>query len=50
MNNLCIDVKNLNKHFGEHHVVKDFSLQVAKGRIPVKVLVWVWISLRSGKR
>ncbi|SWO58031.1 putative ABC-type multidrug transport system ATPase component [Klebsiella pneumoniae] len=20
MNNLCIDVKNLNKHFGEHHV------------------------------
>ncbi len=27
MNNLCIDVKNLNKHFGEHHVVKDFSLQ-----------------------
>ncbi|SLU14258.1 putative ABC-type multidrug transport system ATPase component [Klebsiella pneumoniae] len=31
MNNLCIDVKNLNKHFGEHHVVKDFSLQVAKG-------------------
>ncbi len=75
MNNLCIDVKNLNKHFGEHHVVKDFSLQVAKGeiygflgpngsgkttsirmmcglitRIPVKVLVWVWISLRSGKK
>ncbi|ENY55328.1 putative ABC-type multidrug transport system ATPase component [Klebsiella pneumoniae subsp. pneumoniae KpMDU1] len=33
MNNLCIDVKNLNKHFGEHHVVKDFSLQVAKGEI-----------------
>ncbi len=32
MNNLCIDVKNLNKHFGEHHVVKDFSLQVAKRR------------------
>lgn len=29
MNNLCIDVKNLNKYFGEHHVVKDFSLQVA---------------------
>ena len=28
MNNLCIDVKNLNKYFGEHHVVKDFSLQV----------------------
>lgn len=27
MNNLCIDVKNLNKHFGEHHVVKDLSLQ-----------------------
>ncbi len=75
MNNLCIDVKNLNKHFGEHHVVKDFSLQVAKGEIygflgpngsgkttsirmmcglitpdSVKVLVWVWISLRSGKK
>ena len=67
MNNLCIDVKNLNKHFGEHHVVKDFSLQVAKGeiygflgpngsgkttsiRMTVKVLVWVWISLRSGKK
>jgi ABC-2 type transport system ATP-binding protein len=33
MNNLCIDVKNLNKYFGEHHVVKDFSLQVAKGEI-----------------
>ncbi len=33
MNNLCIDVKNLNKHFGELHVVKDFSLQVAKGEI-----------------
>lgn len=33
MNNLCIDVKNLNKHFGEHHVVKDLSLQVAKGEI-----------------
>lgn len=26
MNNLCIDVKNLNKHFGEHHVVKDLAL------------------------
>ena len=35
MNNLCIDVKNLNKYFGEHHVVKDFSLQVAKGEIYV---------------
>lgn len=33
MNNLCIDIKNLNKYFGEHHVVKDFSLQVAKGEI-----------------
>ncbi len=38
MNNLCIDVKNLNKHFGEHHVVKDFSLQVAKGGLNVRFL------------
>ena len=65
MNNLCIDVKNLNKYFGEHHVVKDFSLQVAKGEIygflgpngsgkttsiQVKALVWAWTSLRSGKK
>lgn len=33
MNNLCIDVNNINKYFGEHHAVKDFSLQVAKGEI-----------------
>ncbi|WP_434582519.1 ABC transporter ATP-binding protein [Klebsiella sp. R390] len=33
MNELCIDVKNLNKYFGENHAVKDFSLQVAKGEI-----------------
>lgn len=33
MNELCIDVKNLNKYFAENHAVKDFSLQVAKGEI-----------------
>ncbi len=29
----AIDVRNLNKHFGSKHVVKDFSLQVAPGEI-----------------
>lgn len=33
MNELCIDVKGLNKYFGTNHAVKDFSLQVAKGEI-----------------
>ncbi|WP_034918387.1 ABC transporter ATP-binding protein [Erwinia sp. 9145] len=33
MSELCIDVNNLNKYFGKNHVVKDFSLQVAKGEI-----------------
>ncbi|KGT95416.1 multidrug ABC transporter ATP-binding protein [Erwinia typographi] len=33
MNDFCIDVKNLNKHFGNQHVVKDFSLQIGKGEI-----------------
>lgn len=33
MNDLCIDVESLNKYFGEHHAVKDFSLQVTKGEI-----------------
>ena len=33
MNNLCIDVKNLNKHFGEHHVVKGFLFTGGKGEI-----------------
>lgn len=33
MNELCIDVKNLNKYFGGNHAVKDFTLQVAKGDI-----------------
>lgn len=28
-----IDVRGLNKYFGQHHVVKDFSLQVKKGDI-----------------
>jgi ABC-2 type transport system ATP-binding protein len=28
-----IDVHGLNKHFGDKHVVKDFSLQVAEGEI-----------------
>jgi ABC-2 type transport system ATP-binding protein len=30
---LAIDVKGLNKSFGEKHVVKDFSIQVPRGRI-----------------
>jgi ABC-2 type transport system ATP-binding protein len=30
---LAIDVKGLNKSFGDKHVVKDFSIQVPKGRI-----------------
>lgn len=30
---LAIDVKGLNKHFGEKHVVKDVSLQVRHGEI-----------------
>ncbi|MBV9359932.1 MAG: ABC transporter ATP-binding protein [Betaproteobacteria bacterium] len=30
---LAIDVKGLNKSFGEKHVVKDFSLQVKRGEI-----------------
>ena len=30
---LVIDVQNLNKHFGDKHVVKDFSLQVRRGEI-----------------
>src|SRR6202043_556143 len=30
---LVIDVKNLNKHFGNKHVVRDFSLQVPRGEI-----------------
>lgn len=33
INNACIDVLNLNKYFGSHHAVKDFSLQVNKGEI-----------------
>ncbi|WP_431224354.1 ABC transporter ATP-binding protein [Serratia sp. L9] len=33
MSELCIDVRGLNKHFGEKHVVKDFSLQIGKGEI-----------------
>ncbi|MBV4414317.1 ABC transporter ATP-binding protein [Enterobacteriaceae bacterium YMB-R22] len=33
MSELAIDVHNLNKYFGAHHAVKDFSLQVAKGDI-----------------
>ncbi|HKS32401.1 MAG TPA: ABC transporter ATP-binding protein [Enterobacteriaceae bacterium] len=33
MNEFCIDVKALNKHFGSHHVVRNFSLQVRKGEI-----------------
>lgn len=28
-----IDVHNLNKHFGDKHVVNDVSLQVARGEI-----------------
>jgi ABC-2 type transport system ATP-binding protein len=30
---LAIDVENLNKHFGDKHVVKDFSIEVPRGRI-----------------
>ena len=30
---LVIDVRNLNKHFGPRHVVRDFSLQVRRGEI-----------------
>ncbi|VVE03938.1 ABC transporter ATP-binding protein [Pandoraea terrigena] len=30
---LAIDVKGLNKHFGDKHVVKDVSLQVQRGEI-----------------
>jgi ABC-2 type transport system ATP-binding protein len=30
---LAIDVHNLNKSFGDKHVVKDFSIQVPRGRI-----------------
>ncbi len=30
---LAIDVRGLNKHFGDKHVVKDFSLQVKTGEI-----------------
>ena len=33
MSELCIDVANLNKHFGNTHAVKNFSLQIAKGEI-----------------
>src|SRR4051812_39333930 len=33
MSDLAIDVKGLNKSFGEKHVVKDFSLQVRRGEI-----------------
>jgi len=30
---LVIDVRKLNKHFGDKHVVRDFSLQVKRGEI-----------------
>lgn len=30
---LAIDVAGLNKSFGDKHVVQDFSIQVAEGRI-----------------
>jgi ABC-2 type transport system ATP-binding protein len=30
---LVIDVRNLNKSFGDKHVVKDFSIEVPRGRI-----------------
>ena len=30
---LAIDVHNLNKHFGDKHVVNDVTLQVAHGEI-----------------
>ena len=33
MTDLAIDVKGLNKSFGDKHVVKDFSLQVKRGEI-----------------
>ena len=33
MNDLAIDVRGLNKSFGDKHVVKDFSLQVKRGEI-----------------
>ncbi|MCX8959133.1 ABC transporter ATP-binding protein [Erwinia psidii] len=33
MTQFCIDVKDLNKHFGNRHVVKDFSLRIGKGEI-----------------
>jgi ABC-2 type transport system ATP-binding protein len=33
MSDLAIDVKGLNKSFGDKHVVKDFSLQVKRGEI-----------------
>src|SRR5262245_2435694 len=33
MSDLAIDVKGLNKSFGDKHVVKDFSIQVPRGRI-----------------
>src|SRR5438105_12066777 len=33
VSDLAIDVKGLNKSFGDKHVVKDFSLQVRRGEI-----------------
>ena len=33
MTELAIDVKDLNKSFGDKHVVNDVSIQVARGRI-----------------
>ena len=33
MSDLAIDVRGLNKSFGDKHVVKDFSLQVKRGEI-----------------
>jgi ABC-2 type transport system ATP-binding protein len=30
---LAIDVHGLNKSFGDKHVVQDFTIQVAEGRI-----------------
>jgi ABC-2 type transport system ATP-binding protein len=33
VNELAIDVAGLNKSFGDKHVVQDFSIQVAEGRI-----------------
>ena len=33
MNDLAIDVRGLNKHFGDKHVVNDVSLQVGRGEI-----------------